>query len=119
MDEIERISHDKFLEIVSDKRFDAKYLTKDYFLKEFVKSDFYPSQWAIVCALVGFEVLGMYVYGNYYKNSYLLFICYLSTLLAAFLYSLSVQGLEFLPEIPGSSQLLLLTLIAHHLPDQK
>jgi len=32
MDEIKRISHDEFLEIISDKRFNAKYLTKDYFL---------------------------------------------------------------------------------------
>ena len=32
MDEIERISYDRFLEIASDKGFNAKYLTKDYFL---------------------------------------------------------------------------------------
>ena len=32
MDEIKKISHDKFLEIVSDKKFNDKYLTKDYFL---------------------------------------------------------------------------------------
>lgn len=32
MDEIKRINHSKFLEIISDKGFNAKYLTKDYFL---------------------------------------------------------------------------------------
>src|SRR3989344_1518325 len=32
MDEIKRINYDKFLEIVSDKGFISKYLTKDYYL---------------------------------------------------------------------------------------
>ena len=32
MDEIKRINNDKFLEIVSDRWFNAKYLTKDYYL---------------------------------------------------------------------------------------
>ncbi len=62
------------------------YLTKDYFLKEFVKSEFYPSQWVIVCALVGFEVLGMYVYGNYHPTVWLYFLSYITILFATAIY---------------------------------
>jgi len=62
------------------------YLTKDYFLKEFVKSEFYPSQWGIVCAFVGFEVLGMYVYGNYYHALWIYLLSYIAILIATAIY---------------------------------
>ena len=62
------------------------YLIKDYFLHEFIKHEFYPSQWGIVCALVGFEVLGAYVFGYYYKSTVLLIVNYISTLLATGVY---------------------------------
>jgi len=62
------------------------YLLIDYFKKEFFKKEFYPSLWTPVCALVGFEVLGSYVYGNYYQGFGLLLICYVSIILAALLY---------------------------------
>ncbi|MDI6756384.1 MAG: hypothetical protein QME32_00005 [Endomicrobiia bacterium] len=63
------------------------YLLKEYFLEEFGKKEFYPSLWSPVCALVGFEVLGCYVYGNYYRNTALLFVCYLSIVMAVVLYA--------------------------------
>ena len=62
------------------------YLLIDYFKEEFFKREFYPSLWTPVCALVGFEVLGSYVYGNYYQGSGLLLVCYVSTMLAGLLY---------------------------------
>ncbi|OGS18268.1 MAG: hypothetical protein A3J83_09220 [Elusimicrobia bacterium RIFOXYA2_FULL_40_6] len=62
------------------------YLLRDYYKNEFNKKEFYPSLWAPVCALVGFEVLGSYVYGNYYRSQVLLAACCLSTVLAAGLY---------------------------------
>ena len=64
------------------------YLIKDYFLREFIKHEFYPSQWGIVCALVGFEVLGAYVFGFYYKSNILLGANYIATLLAVVIYGI-------------------------------
>lgn len=64
------------------------YLLSDYFKNEFIKNEFYPSQWGIVCALVGSEVLGAYVYGNFYASSLLSIISYVSILFAAIIYVL-------------------------------
>lgn len=44
------------------------YLLATYFKNEFMKNEFYPEQWTIVCAFVGYEVLAAYVYGNFYSN---------------------------------------------------
>jgi hypothetical protein len=63
------------------------YLLEEYFREEFGKKEFYPSLWSPVCALVGFEVLGCYVYGNYYRSPALLFVCFLSTVMAVVLYA--------------------------------
>lgn len=62
------------------------YLLREYFKYEFNKKEFYPSLWSPVCALVGFEVLGIYIYGNYFQNQGLLLVCYISTVGASVLY---------------------------------
>ena len=64
------------------------YLLKNYFLREFIKEGFYPSQWGIVCALVGVEVLGMYTYGNYYSMPLIYIGSYASIFIASLLYLL-------------------------------
>lgn len=64
------------------------YLLSAYFKNEFVKNEFYPGQWTIVCALVGAEVLASYVYGNFYANPLLIIFNYISILLASIIYIL-------------------------------
>lgn len=62
------------------------YLLSDYFKKDFAKSDFSPPQWALVCALVGSQVLGVYVHGFYFKEPLLAFINYISIISAVLIY---------------------------------
>ncbi len=64
------------------------YLLKSYFKNEFVKNEFYPGQWTIVCAFVGSEVLGSYVYGSFYKSPVLNIFNLASIFLASVIYVL-------------------------------
>jgi tellurite resistance protein TehA-like permease len=64
------------------------HLLSDYFKNEFVKNEFYPGQWTIVCALVGSEVLASYVYGNFYANLLFIIFNYISILLASIIFIL-------------------------------
>jgi hypothetical protein len=64
------------------------YLLGAYFKNEFVKNEFYPAQWTIVCGLVGSQVLGSYAYGNFYRSSLLATFNYISILLATIIYIL-------------------------------
>lgn len=59
---------------------------KDWFRYQFIKPDFYPSQWGLVCVLVGLEVLAVYSHSNYYASALLLGFSYLSIVLAAAIY---------------------------------
>ncbi len=60
---------------------------KDWFLHQFVKPEFYPSQWGLVCVLVGLEVLAVYSHANYFSSAVLLGFSYLSIVLAVAIYS--------------------------------
>jgi hypothetical protein len=60
---------------------------KDWFRHQFTKPDFYPSQWGLVCVLVGIEVLAVYSHVNYYQSIFLLGFSYLSIVLAASIYT--------------------------------
>ncbi len=60
---------------------------KDWFRYQFIKPDFYPSQWGLVCVLVGLEVLAIYSHSNYYRSLWLLGFSYLSIVLAVAIYT--------------------------------
>lgn len=60
---------------------------KDWFRHQFVKPDFYPSQWGLVCVLVGLEVLAIYSHVSYYQSVLLLGFAYLSIALAGAIYA--------------------------------
>ena len=60
---------------------------KDWFRYQFIKPEFYPSQWGLVCVLVGLEVLAVYSHSNYYASALLLGFSYLSIALAAAIYT--------------------------------
>lgn len=60
---------------------------KDWFRYQFIKPDFYPSQWGLVCVLVGLEVLAVYSHANYFPSVLLLGFSYLSIALAVAIYS--------------------------------
>ncbi|WP_320163401.1 selenoprotein TsoY [uncultured Trichococcus sp.] len=66
----------------------AVFLLLDYFRKDFFKIAFSPTQWSMICALVGSQVLGVYVNGLHYPGALLSVVNYASTVLAAFLYVL-------------------------------
>lgn len=54
---------------------------KDWFRYQFIKPEFYPSQWSLDCVLVGLEVLAVYSHSNYYASALLLGFSYLSIVL--------------------------------------
>ncbi|OGB80394.1 MAG: hypothetical protein A2496_17190 [Burkholderiales bacterium RIFOXYC12_FULL_60_6] len=60
---------------------------KDWFRYQFIKPDFYPSQWGLVCVLVGLEVLAVYSHSNYYASALLLGFSYLSIVVATAIYT--------------------------------
>lgn len=60
---------------------------RDWFVHQFTKPDFYPSQWGLVCVLVGLEVLAVYNHGNYFASTLLLGFSYLSIAVAAVVYT--------------------------------
>lgn len=60
---------------------------KDWFRYQFIKPEFYPSQWGLVCVLVGLEVFAVYSHSNYYASTLLLGFAYLSIVLAAAVYT--------------------------------
>ncbi|MGB4361659.1 MAG: hypothetical protein WBJ19_14695, partial [Rhodoferax sp.] len=60
---------------------------RDWFRYQFIKPEFYPSQWGLVCVLVGLEVLAVYSHSNYYASALLLGFSYLSIVLAAAIYT--------------------------------
>ncbi len=60
---------------------------KDWFRQQFPKPEFYPSQWGLVCVLVGLEVLAVYSHVNYYPSHLLLGFSYLSIALATAIYA--------------------------------
>jgi hypothetical protein len=60
---------------------------KDWFRYQFPNPEFYPSQWGLVCVLVGLEVLAVYSHVNYYPSILLLGFSYLSIALAIAIYT--------------------------------
>jgi hypothetical protein len=66
----------------------AFYLLWRYLFQDFRKDGFYPSQWGIVCALVGLEVLGAYAYSLYYPFAWIKAVNLISIVLAVYLYLL-------------------------------
>jgi len=79
------------------------YWLKSYFMGDFFKPHFYASQWGIVCAFVGFEVLAAHVYGNYYKEPWLILIIGASILLATIVYIMVLfRFLRAERAVPGS-----------------
>ena len=64
----------------------ALFLLSDYFKREFRTVAFSAPQWGLVCALVGSQVLGVYVYGNYFKHILLATANYVSTIAAVTIY---------------------------------
>lgn len=60
---------------------------KDWFRYQFIKPDFYPSQWGLVCVLVGLEVLAIYSHVNYFASPVLLGFSYLSIVFAVAIYA--------------------------------
>ena len=62
------------------------YLLSDYYKNYFYKSEYSPTQWAMVWALVGSQVLGVYVQGIYYPSVILSIVNYVSIVLAAILF---------------------------------
>lgn len=57
-----------------------------YFRHEFKSAPFSAPQWGLVCALVGSQVLGVYVYGYYFKQIVLASVNYASTMAAVLIY---------------------------------
>jgi len=62
------------------------YLLSDYLKKDFYQSKFSPTQWGMVWALVGSQVLGVYVSGVYYPSFLLSIVNYISVVLASIIY---------------------------------
>ncbi|MDP3037305.1 MAG: hypothetical protein Q8N07_06190 [Rhodocyclaceae bacterium] len=60
---------------------------KDWFRYQFPKPEFYPSQWGLVCVLVGLEVLAIYSHVSYYPSLLFLGFSYLSIVLASAIYA--------------------------------
>lgn len=60
---------------------------RDWFRYQFPKPDFYPSQWGLVCVLVGLEVLAIYSHVSYYPSMLFLGFSYLSIALASAIYA--------------------------------
>ncbi len=60
---------------------------RDWFRHQFPRPEFYPSQWGLVCVLVGLEVLAVYSHINYYPSVLLLGFSYLSIALATAIYA--------------------------------
>lgn len=58
----------------------------DWFRHQFPKPEFYPSQWGLVCVLVGLEVLAIYSHVSYYPSLLFLGFAYLSIVLACAIY---------------------------------
>lgn len=65
----------------------CSYAFRDWFIHEFTKPVFYPSQWGLVCVLVGLEVLAVYSHANYQKSIFLLGFSYSSIVLAVSIYT--------------------------------
>jgi hypothetical protein len=60
---------------------------RDWFRYQFPKPEFYPSQWGLVCVLVGLEVLAIYSHVSYYPSVLFLGFSYLSIVLASAIYA--------------------------------
>jgi hypothetical protein len=59
---------------------------RNWFRHQFPKPDFYPSQWGLVCVLVGLEVLAIYSHVSYYPSILLLGFSYVSIAVASAVY---------------------------------
>ena len=62
------------------------FVLKDWFVHRFFQPEFYPSQWGLVCLLVGLEVLALYIHVNYFQSSIFVGFAYGSTALATLVY---------------------------------
>ena len=60
---------------------------RDWFRHQFPKPDFYPSQWGLVCVLVGLEVMAIYSHVSYYPSILFLGFSYLSIAVASMVYA--------------------------------
>lgn len=60
---------------------------RDWFRHQFPKPDFYPSQWGLVCVLVGLEVMAIYSHVSYYPSILFLGFSYLSIAVASAIYA--------------------------------
>jgi hypothetical protein len=64
------------------------YFIRDYLQNHFIKSEFSPPQWGMVCGFVGFQVLGVYVHGFFLGYSIISVLNYISVILAVIVYTL-------------------------------
>ena len=60
---------------------------RDWFRHQLPKPDFYPSQWGLVCVLVGLEVMAIYSHVSYYPSILFLGFSYLSIAVASVVYA--------------------------------
>lgn len=62
------------------------YLIRNYLIYHFMKTDYSATQWGMVCALVGSQVLGVYVQGLYMQSNILKVFNYISIVMALLIY---------------------------------
>lgn len=74
---------------------------RDWFRYQFPKPEFYPSQWGLVCVLVGLEVLAIYSHVSYYPSLLFLGFSYLSIVIASIIYSfVYLKFIGFIKPVP-------------------
>lgn len=62
------------------------YLIRNYLVNHFLKIGYSATQWSMVCALVGSQVLGVYVQGLYMQSNVLKVFNYVSIVIALMIY---------------------------------
>lgn len=60
---------------------------RGWFARGLPRADFYPSQWGLVCVLVGLDVLALYTHAYYFRSQLFIGFAYVSTAVAALLYA--------------------------------
>jgi hypothetical protein len=66
------------------------YLIRSYLVNHFIKTDYSATQWSMVCALVGSQVLGVYVQGLYMQSNVLKVFNYVSIVIALMIYAIII-----------------------------
>lgn len=60
---------------------------RGWFARSLPRPDFYPTQWGLVCVLVGLDVLALYTHAHVFRSPLLVAFAYASTGVAALLYA--------------------------------